>query len=140
MIIVLDSNILIYILDNASPFSKSAELLLKKIEGAESQVYLSTLARTEILHQPYQVSVALGEKAKQLLSSFGFISFVEVSADITDSAAKLCAKVGTKLKNIDAIHLATALSVGATEFWTNDHALLKVKVGRIRIKSLDDVI
>ena len=139
MTIVLDSNILIYVLDNASPFSKSAQSLLKKIEGAEAQVYLSTVARTEILHQPYQVSVVIGDKAKQLLSGFGFISFVEVSEDIADRAAELCAKVGAKLKNIDAIHLATALSVGATEFWTNDHELLKLEVGGVSIKSLDDV-
>jgi predicted nucleic acid-binding protein len=139
MIIALDSNIIIYVLDSASPFSKPAQLLLKKIEGSESQVFLSTVARTEILHQPYQVSVVIGEKAKQLLSSFGFITFVEVSVDIADKAAELCAKVGAKLKNIDAIHLATALSVGATEFWTNDRELLKVKVGEISIKSLDDV-
>ena len=139
MIIALDSNIIIYVLDSASPFSKPAQLLLKKIEGSESQVFLSTVARTEILHQPYQVSVVIGEKAKQLLSSFGFITFVEVSVDIADKAAELCARVGAKLKNIDAIHLATALSVGATEFWTNDRELLKVKVGEISIKSLDDV-
>ena len=139
MIIALDSNIIIYVLDSASPFSKPAQLLLKKIEGSESQVFLSTVARTEILHQPYQVSVVIGEKAKQLLSSFGFITFVEVSVDIADKAAELCARVGAKLKNIDAIHLATALSVGATEFWTNDRELLKLKVGEISIKSLDDV-
>ena len=117
MIAALDSNILIYILDNASPFSESAQILLKKLESSESQVYLSTVARTEILHQPYQISAEVGEKAKQLLSGFGFISFVGVSEDIADQAAELCAKVGAKLKNIDSIHLATALRIGATEFW-----------------------
>lgn len=139
MIVALDSNIVIYVLDDASPFSKPAQTLLKRLESAEASVCLSTVARTEILHQPYQASVAVGNEAKQLLSSFGFISFVEVSEDIADKAAELCAKVGAKLKNIDSIHLATALHVGAAEFWTNDHELLKVKAEGIRIKSLDDV-
>jgi predicted nucleic acid-binding protein len=139
MITALDSNILIYVLDDASPFSESAQLLLKKLEGSESRVYLSTVARTEILHQPYQISTDVGDKAKHFLSSFGFISFLEVSEDIADKAAELCAKVGAKLKNVDSIHLATALSSGATEFWTNDHELLKIEVDGISIKSLEDI-
>jgi len=139
MIAALDSNILIYILDDNSPFSKPALDLLKRLENTEASVCLSTVARTEILHQPYQISAEIGEKAKRFLSSFGFISFIEVSEDIADKAAKLSAKVGAKLKNIDSIHLATALEKGATEFWTNDHELLKVKVDGISIKSLDDV-
>jgi len=139
MITALDSNILIYVLDDASPFSESAQLLLKKLEGSESRVYLSTVARTEILHQPYQISTGIGDKAKHFLSSFDFISFLEVSEDIADKAAELCAKVGAKLKNVDSIHLATALSSGATEFWTNDHALLKIEVDGISIKSLKDI-
>ena len=139
MTTALDSNILIYVLDSASPFSESAQLLLKKLENSESQVYLSAIARTEILHQPYQISAAMGEKVKQLLSEFGFVTFVEVSENIADKAAALCAEVGTKLKKIDSIHLATALSVGAVEFWTNDHELIKMKVNGISIKSLDQV-
>ncbi len=139
MVSALDSNILIYVLDDASPFSKSALDLLKGLENDEASVYVSTIARTEILHQPYQISIEVGDKAKHFLSSFGFISFVEVSEGIADSAAELCAKVGAKLKNIDSIHLATALSLGATEFWTNDRELLKVTVDGISIKSLDDI-
>jgi predicted nucleic acid-binding protein len=139
MIVALDSNILIYVLDDDSPFSKRALDLLKRLENTGDSVYLSTIARTEILHQPYQVSEEIGEKTKQFLSGFGFISFVSVSEDIADKAAELCAEVGAKLKNIDSIHLATALNVKATEFWTNDHELLKVKVDGISIKSLDDV-
>jgi len=139
MVVALDSNILIYILDDASPYSKPALGLLKKLEGTETSVLLSTVARTEILHQPYQVSAEIGTKAKLFLSSFGFISFIDVSEDIADKAAELCAKVGAKLKNIDSIHLATALNAGAAEFWTNDRELLKVKVDGISIKSLDDV-
>jgi predicted nucleic acid-binding protein len=139
MIAALDSNILIYILDDDSPFSKPALDLLKRLESTETSVYLSTVARTEILHQPYQVSDEIGDKAKQFLSSFGFIAFIEVSENIADKAAELCAKVGAKLKNIDSIHLATALNAGATEFWTNDHELLKVVVDGINIRSLDDV-
>ena len=102
-------------------------------------MYLSTVARTEILHQPYQLSFEIGERAKQYLSSFEFISFIAVSEDIADKAAELCAKVGAKLKNIDSIHLATALSAKASEFWTNDRELLKVGIDGISIKSLDDV-
>jgi predicted nucleic acid-binding protein len=137
--VALDSNILIYILDDASPFSKPAQELLKRLESTEASVYLSTVARTEILHRPYQVSVEIGDKTKQFLSSFGFISFVSVSEEIADKAAELCAKVGAKLKSIDSIHLATALDSGATEFWTNDHELLKVQIHGLVIKSLDDI-
>lgn len=139
MIVALDSNILIYVLDDASPFSKPALSLLKRLEESETMVRLSTIARTEILQLPYQVSAELGNKTKQFLSSFGFISFVSVSENIADKAAELCADYGAKLKNIDSIQLATALDVGASEFWTNDQELLKVKIDKISIKSLDDV-
>lgn len=139
MITALDSNILIYVLDDASPFSQSAQMLLKKLEASQDTVYVSAIARTEILHQPYQVSITVGERAKQLIDSFSFVTFLDVSNNIADKAAELCAEVGDKLKNIDSIHLATALDAGATEFWTNDLELAKVKLDRLDIKSLGDV-
>ncbi len=139
MTVALDSNILIYVLDDDSPFSQSAQALLKRLETSQGEVYLSVVARTEILHQPYQMSTTIGEQAKQLVDNFNFVTFLDVSKDIADKAAELCAEAGAKLKNIDSIHLATALKTGSTEFWTNDQELAKVKIDGLHIKSLSDV-
>ncbi|HEV2352656.1 MAG TPA: PIN domain-containing protein, partial [Puia sp.] len=73
---------------------------------------------------------------KQLLGSFNFISYLDVTTEIADKAAELSTKAGDKLKNIDSIHLATALSANADTFWTNDHELASVKVEGLEIKSL----
>lgn len=134
----LDANVLIYILDDASPFSPAAQTLLKRLEKAAGQVYVSVIARTEILHQPYQISSAIGDQAKRLLDHFDFVVYVEVTKGIADKAAELCALAGAKLKNIDSIHLATALHAGANEFWTNDRELAKVTIEGMAIKLLSN--
>lgn len=138
MATAIDANILIYVLDDASPFSQVAQNLLKRLEHEADPVFISVIARTEILHQPYRLSVEIGDQAKHLLDSFDFLIYLDTTRAIADRAAKLCTDAGAKLKNIDAIHLATAIHAGATEFWTNDRELAKVKIEGIIIKILED--
>jgi len=112
---------------------------MKKLENGSDPVYMSVVARTEILHQPYLVSTALGNQAKQLLDSFGFLTYVDLSAEIADLAAELSSKSGPKLKNIDSVHLDSALHVKATDFWTNDRDLASISIEGLNIKLLSDV-
>jgi predicted nucleic acid-binding protein len=49
------------------------------------------------------------------------VAVLDVSANVIDRATELRARHG--FKSPDAIHLATALECGATEFWTGDAAL-----------------
>jgi predicted nucleic acid-binding protein len=134
--VALDSNILIYVLDNDSPFFDSARTLLEKLEDSHANVCMSAVARSEILALPYLTSETLGNEARRKLDYFYFINFVPLTKSIADAAAELMTSAGSKLKNVDAIHLATALHYGATEFWTNDRQLAKVNVEGLRIIAL----
>lgn len=100
-------------------------------------MYASVILRTEILSCLYTAS-APHDLAHAALASFSFITFVPVSQLIADRVAELIASNGARLKNIDALHLATATQVGASEFWTNDFTLAKVTVPGLTIKPLAD--
>lgn len=137
MIQAVDANVLIYFLDDASPFFAVASSLLHRLAAQSDLVVMSAVGRTEILNYPYRLSAKQGELATKMLDDFDYISYEAVTLQIADAAAKLVGRIGGKLKNIDAIHLATALACGAREFYTNDKVLLGLsKIDALHVRPL----
>ena len=74
----VDSNILLYVLDDTSYFSQAAHTLLQSLEEIGDTVYASVILRTEILSCLYTASASY-DLAHAALASFSFITYIPVS-------------------------------------------------------------
>lgn len=124
--IAFDSNVLIYFLENDAAHGLKAEGVFREIENRGG--VCSALAITETMYG----TIDAYHKITPLLSPK--VNVVQVSKSLAALAGQLKIKHG--LKNIDAIHLATALLSEADEFVTNDQALLKKTLIGIKIRGL----
>ena len=124
--IAFDSNVLIYVLEDNPDFSQKAVDLL--IQADSEGGVCSALVITEVMYG----TIDSLSKIKPLSSSN--ISVIGVDANIAELAGKL--KLEHGLKNIDSIHLATAILSGAEVFVTNDWELASKNIPRIKISAL----
>ncbi len=126
--IAYDSNVLIYYLENNPAFADAAEDVIKR--GHTQGTVLSVLVMQETLNG----FALLGEKelgnAKQALEELKSTIFIDVTQPIIEQAVRLTTLFGRKVMDYDAIHLATALENDVSEFYTNDHEL--IKIGKIK--------
>lgn len=129
--IVLDSNILIYFIENDVEFGEASAKLMAKILQTGT-IAFSCLALTE-LHAHPQSAKQL-HKLQQLKP---LIIFYEIDEALATLAGTLRSKHKT-LKTPDALHLATALHIGATQFITNDHQLQKLKITGLDVCPLNN--
>jgi predicted nucleic acid-binding protein len=121
--VYLDSCMVIYLIENAGSFSEKTIQFLAK--NADAILYVSPLVRLEVLVKPGR------DGAKSLMADYeDFIAaqnWLSMNDSIVDKALQLRVQYG--LKTPDALHLATAMHHGCTEFWTNDDRLNKVASG-----------
>ncbi len=128
--IAIDSNIFIYALNAHPEFGLPAVKVLRR---AETKV-ASELTFAEILSSPKLEQFSLRRDALDFLERLR-VSYNPVTKDILSISGGLRRK-HTSLKLADAIHLASALSVGAGSFVTNDQNLVKLKIPGLKIVSL----
>lgn len=118
----LDSNVLIYLLEDAGRLGESAGALLDAIAQGEAVGILSAIALTEACAGPAKAGdMTLVERVADELRSLENTQIVDVSADIAVDGAVIR---GARSANTpDAIHLACARAGGATAFVTNDRRI-----------------
>lgn len=125
----LDSCIVIYLIEKVDPFSEQTRRFLAR-NGA-AVLFVSPLVRLEVIVKP------LRDCAAQLVADYeDFLAaqnWLGIDDSIFDRACQLRARHG--LKTPDALHLATALHHGCTEFWTNDDRL-RVAAGGMSVDVL----
>lgn len=128
--VYLDACVVIYLVENATPYSEQATAFLQA--NNDALLYVSALVRLEVIVKPMR------EGNRQLVSDYeSFLSaqnWLGINDDIVGRAADLRARHG--LKTPDAIHLAAALHHGCSEFWTNDGRLASA-AGKISVNVLD---
>ena len=122
--IALDTNILIYFLEDIEPYAAKVESLLNSFMRGEKQGIISTINIAEILTGFYAVKEE--EKAvetKNLLQDLtqGNFKIVPVTFEIADLAANLRAERGGRLP--DAIIAATAINQKADILYSQDKGL-----------------
>lgn len=117
--IAFDSCILIYVLEGNPEFATKARRVFLDIERQGG--VCSSLAVTESLHG----SIRSLEQLLPLQNST--IQIVSLTPSIAEHAGRFRMDFG--LKTADAVHIATALEVGAKVFVTNDASLSKKKLG-----------
>jgi predicted nucleic acid-binding protein len=125
--IYLDACIVIYVVERHPVYSAQVETLMKS--AAQSEFCYSPLVRMECLVMPLRTSDAALLKLYETFWSPQ--SLLDHPLAVFDAAAGLRANHST-LKTPDALHLATALHHGCTEFWTNDDRLKNLAPGIAR--------
>lgn len=126
----LDACLLIYLVEAAG----SVASVTKGWVAQQRDVLLcvSPLVRLEVLVKPArQGEVALVQAYEHALANQ---EWLPIGDEIFARALDLRAQYG--LKTPDALHLATALHHGCTEFWTNDNRL-KTAAGSLAVNVLE---
>jgi predicted nucleic acid-binding protein len=135
--IALDSNVYIYLFEDAGRRGDIAEALLTAGEQAGTRLITSALAVGETGAGPARSGdEAMADRYAEAIRSIPNQQIVPVSASIATDAAVLRARHGTPF--IDAIHIATAREAGATAIVTNDRRLRQVRgIDTIVLDDLD---
>lgn len=132
----LDTLVFIYALEYDPKFAHRAEKVLASVEAGKYNACFSVIGIVELLTGPKALGLPnVAEDYKQRLQRFPNLEILDIGHAVVDIASDLCAKY--RLRVPDAIHIATAISCGATFFVTNDRALKKVK--EIPVKFLHEV-
>ncbi|MDX1960366.1 MAG: type II toxin-antitoxin system VapC family toxin [Leptospiraceae bacterium] len=121
MKIYLDACYIIYLLEGSGEFQNKAKLTLLKYSDEKPIVYSSLLSKLECLIKPMRESHSETiEIYRKFFSTRGF-EFIPISEEIIDSATSIRGKYN--FKTPDAIHLVSAITIGADIFLTGDEKL-----------------
>ena len=118
--VYLDTNILIYAVEDAFGLGARLRPLFERIDRGELRGVASELALAEVLIKPLRDGAGpLQSEYQQLLDPSGPLLTLPIDRATLTRAAELRA-VLPALRLPDAIHAATALLHGCTTFLTND--------------------
>lgn len=117
--IYLDSCVVIYEVEAKLPWFTHVDAALSAEQGSE--FCYSDMSRLERSLGPVRAGDAAG--LSNFDRFFAQATRLEMTTAVYDLATDLRAAHG--LKTPDALHLATALTHGCDEFWTNDHQLAR---------------
>jgi predicted nucleic acid-binding protein len=132
----VDSNVLIYLLEQAGPRAEIAAQLVDAIGREEVEGILASVGLAEALTPWALADDGPGfEMAAAAIRQLGF-RIVALDADVAEDAAWVRGRTGAAMP--DAIHVACALAGGATAFVTNDRRIRPIP--RLEIIYLDDLV
>lgn len=125
--IALDTAIFIYHLEDRSPYSDLTTVLFEAVERDSIQLRTSVLTITEVLTgyrrmRDFKSEMAFLEMIRQFSHT---LNIVPIDMLIADRASYLRAKYS--LRTPDALHLATAWTVDAKRYLTNDRKLKSIE-------------
>ena len=124
MKIFLDTNAIIYFLEENPQFHNQVIGYFEKAERGKLELYTSSLSYMEVLIPVVKTgNVALEARYNYLFKHF--LRVVNIDLEVARAGAVIKAKYG--IKTPDALPLACALSVPCQEFVTADRSLTRVK-------------
>jgi predicted nucleic acid-binding protein len=120
--VYVDANIFIYFIEGSPAFEEPARRFFKLANERRVSLSTSELTIAECLHGAHRLqNKSLAQAYLRLFDDAKMIRLVQVDRSILESAASVGAATRTKL--IDAVHIASALSVGCDVFVTNDRSI-----------------
>lgn len=123
--VYVDTNIVIYSVEKIDPYWTQLQPLWQAAQQGQFTVLSSELVLLETLVKPLKEADTVLEKTfRELLLASKDVQLIPISLSILEQAAYLRATTG--LKSPDAIHAATALSVGSPVFITNEKVFKRV--------------
>jgi predicted nucleic acid-binding protein len=130
----LDTNALIYYIEERPVLMKKVEFFINKIEDGEAIGITSYVTLLELLVKPMREGrFDLVDMYRTILS--GKLEMVPLDEIVSIKAAELRAKYG--LRTPDAIQLASVIYKKGDVFVTNDKGLKRVK--EIKVLALEDI-
>lgn len=118
----IDSNVLIYLIENEGDLGDRAGALLDAVAAGQATAILSALVLAEVCAGPAKAGDGpLLERVADEILSLENTEVVSLSEELAIDAAVVRAARGLGLS--DAIHLATARGEEATAFVTNDRRI-----------------
>jgi predicted nucleic acid-binding protein len=115
----LDANFIVYCIEGTPALKEFCLPRLREVEAHPGGSLLaSRLSRVEVLVKPMRLKDAERTARFQAFFSSRDIDLVDVSKEIVERALDL--RVKTKVKLVDALHVATAVEHRATLFLTGD--------------------
>lgn len=120
--VAIDTAIFVYFIEEHPSYLPRVEPVFRAIATGEIEATASALTLLETLVLPYRLqNFALARQYERILGRSRGLRLVPVASAVLRQAAKLRASL--PLKTPDAIHLASAVSVGAKAFLTHDRQL-----------------
>lgn len=130
----LDTNVLIYYIEEHPIFLKKIEPLIDKIVQGKATGITSYVTLLELLVKPLREGrLDLVDQYKAILT--GQLEMVPIDEAVSVKAAQLRAKYG--FRTPDAIQLASVIQKKGDVFITNDRGLKNVK--EIKILTLEEI-
>jgi predicted nucleic acid-binding protein len=131
----LDTNVLIYYIEEHPVLMEKVELFINKIEDGKAIGITSYVTLLELLVRPIREGrFDLVDQYRTILS--GKLEMVPLDEIVSIKAAELRAKYG--FRTPDAIQLASVISRKGDVFVTNDKGLKRVT--EIRVLVLEDIV
>ena len=135
--VYIDTVTVIYAVEQTPTYGVLLNLLWNSLQAGNLEVFTSELTLMETLVVPMRNSdTFLIDAYEQLLLS-PQMQLIPISQIVLKEAAKLRATTPS-LKTPDAIHAATAITSGCTQFLTNDRQLRTV--ANLPVVVLDEVL
>ena len=134
--VYLDSNGFIYSVERVEPYRTLLELMWQQARAGEFDVASSDITVLETLVKPLREGDEVVEILLRSMFDAHEVSLIPATRELWEDAARIRADTG--LKTPDALHAATALSIGCTLFITNDTDFRRVE--GLPIVVLDDLI
>jgi predicted nucleic acid-binding protein len=120
----LDTAPLIYFIEENPDYIDRVQIFFESMERGDFTVVTSTVTLLEVLVQPLRMhKKELAEEYRDILLN-SKLQTLDISASISEHAAKLRAAYG--IRTPDAIQISAALSAGADLFFTNDIRLPEI--------------
>ncbi|HEY7157760.1 MAG TPA: PIN domain-containing protein [Gemmataceae bacterium] len=119
MIFFLDTNIVIYLVDQHPTFGPKARTRLATARAAGDLIQISDLTRMECLVLPLRAGDVAAQRVFQ--GFFALTTVVPITPAVCDRAALI--RATHHFKPMDSLQLAAAVEHGANVFLTNDARL-----------------
>lgn len=132
--VYFDANAFIYGVEKIEPYASVLTSFWSSANSGRIEIVSSELSLLETLVKPLRERDSVAEQTYRALYFESVeVRLIPISVGILERAAQIRAETG--LRTPDAIHVATALDVGAALFVTNDPAVTRVTALRFGLLS-----